>query len=50
MHPPMEARESLCIKYEACIHASQGAQDLHDYMKWLNFFFILSVFFGNCTN
>jgi hypothetical protein len=49
MHPPVEARESLCIMCAACIHASEGAQDPHDYMGWLNFFFILSVFFGICT-
>jgi hypothetical protein len=46
MHPPVEAGESLYIMYEACIHALEGAQDPHDYMVWLNFFFILSVFLG----
>jgi hypothetical protein len=50
MHPPVEPGESLCIMYEACIHAWEGAQDPHDHVGWLSFFFILSVFFGICTN
>jgi hypothetical protein len=32
MHPPVEGGESLCIMYEACIHASEGVQDPHDYV------------------
>jgi hypothetical protein len=26
LHPPQHAGESLCVVFEACIHASEGAQ------------------------
>jgi hypothetical protein len=50
MHPPLEAGQSLCVTCEACIHALEGAQVLHDNVGMIDFFFILSVFFGFCTN
>jgi hypothetical protein len=47
---PLEAEESLCVVFEACIHALEGAQVPHDHMGMIEFIFILSVFFGLCTN
>jgi hypothetical protein len=38
MHPPVEVGESLCKMWEACIHASEGAQVLHDHVGIIDFF------------
>jgi hypothetical protein len=38
IHPPIEAGESLCVMYEACIHASEGAKDPHDHMRVIEYF------------
>jgi hypothetical protein len=39
LHPPLEARESLCITCEACIHDSEGAQVLDDHMGMIEYLF-----------
>jgi hypothetical protein len=50
MHPPVEVGERLCVAFEACIHASEGAHVPHDHKGGLNFVFILSVYFEICAN
>jgi hypothetical protein len=50
LYPPLEARESLCVTIEACIHASEGAQIPDNHVGMIEFFLILSVFFRICTN
>jgi hypothetical protein len=51
MHPLVEAGESLCVAFEACIHASEGAEDPDDQVGMVEYlYFILSVFFGFGTN
>jgi hypothetical protein len=50
LHPPVEAGESLCVTCEAWIHALEGAQVPHDHVGVIEFFFILSVFFGFYNN
>jgi hypothetical protein len=51
MHPSLEAGVSLSVTYEACIHASEGAQVPHDHVGMIEFFcFTLSVFLGFGTN
>ena len=45
MHLPVEARESLCIAFEACIHASKGAHVLDDHVEVIEFFFYLEYIF-----
>jgi hypothetical protein len=32
LHPPHEAWESLCVAFEACIHASGAAQVPHNHV------------------
>jgi hypothetical protein len=39
MHPLVEAGESLCVSFEACTHASEGAQDPHDHVGVIEFYF-----------
>jgi hypothetical protein len=50
LHPPLEARESLCVTYEACIHASKGAQVPHDQVGMIEYFFYSECIFWICTN
>jgi hypothetical protein len=38
LHPPQHAQESLCVAFEACIHASKGAQVPHDHVGLIEFF------------
>jgi hypothetical protein len=45
MHPPLEAGESLCIAFEACIHASKGALVPHDHMGMIEFYFYSECIF-----
>jgi hypothetical protein len=40
MHPPLEARRSLCVMCAACIHASEGAYVLHDHLDVIEFYFL----------
>jgi hypothetical protein len=37
LHPPHEAGESLCVAFEACILASEGAQAPHDHVGLISF-------------
>jgi hypothetical protein len=37
LHPPHEAGESLYFSFEACIHASKGAQAPHHHMGLIEF-------------
>jgi hypothetical protein len=39
LHPHHEARESICVAFEACIHASEVAQAPHDHVGLIEFFF-----------
>jgi hypothetical protein len=32
LHPPHEAGESICIVFEACIHAPEAAQASYDHV------------------
>jgi hypothetical protein len=48
--PPQEAGESLCVVFEACNHASEGAQVPHDHVELVEFFFNQCDFVGVCTN
>jgi hypothetical protein len=50
MHPPVDAGESLCVAFDACIHASKGAQVHHDQVGVIEFFFHSECIFGFCTN
>jgi hypothetical protein len=43
MHPPLEVGESLFVAFEACIHASKGAQVPHDHVGMIEF-----LFFSEC--
>ena len=45
VHPPVEAGESLCITFEACIHASKGAQVPHDHVLMIEFYFYFECIF-----
>jgi hypothetical protein len=40
MHPPLEAGESLCVAFEACIHASEDAQVPHDHVGLIECVFL----------
>jgi hypothetical protein len=37
LHLPQHARESLCLVFEACIHASKAAQAPHDHVELIEF-------------
>jgi hypothetical protein len=37
LHPPQHAGESICIAFEACIHAPEAAQAHHDHMGSIAF-------------
>jgi hypothetical protein len=37
LHPPQHARESICVAFEACIHASEGAHAPHDHVELIAF-------------
>jgi hypothetical protein len=37
LHPPQHGRESICVAFEACIHASEGAQAPHDHVGLIAF-------------
>jgi hypothetical protein len=37
LHPPQHAGESLCVVFEACIHASEGTQAPHDHVELIAF-------------
>jgi hypothetical protein len=39
MHPTLEAGKSLCVAFEACIHASKGALVSHDHVGMIEFYF-----------
>jgi hypothetical protein len=39
LHPPQEVGESLCVVFEACIHALEGAQVPHDHVGLIEIFF-----------
>jgi hypothetical protein len=39
LHPPHEARESICIVFEACIHAPDAAQASYDHVGLIECFF-----------
>ena len=49
-HLPVEAGKSLCVICEACIHASEGAQVLHDHVGIIEFIFYYECIFWVCTN
>jgi hypothetical protein len=38
LHPPHEAGKSLCVAFEACIHASEGAKAPHDHVELIEIF------------
>jgi hypothetical protein len=38
LHPPQHAREWICGAFEACIHASEGAQAPHDHVGLIVFY------------
>jgi hypothetical protein len=38
IHPPLEARESLYVVFEACIHALEGSRVPHDHVGVIEFF------------
>jgi hypothetical protein len=50
LHPPQHAGESLCTAFDACNHASEGAQVPHDHVGLIEFFLIQCDFVGFCTN
>jgi hypothetical protein len=37
LHLLQHAGESLCVAFEACIHAPEGAQASHDHVGFLHF-------------
>jgi hypothetical protein len=37
LHPPQHAGESLCVAFEACIHALEGAQAPHEHVGLIAF-------------
>jgi hypothetical protein len=39
VHPPHEAGESICVAFEACIHAPEVALAPHDHIGLIEFFF-----------
>jgi hypothetical protein len=45
LHPPLEARKSLCVTSEACIHASEGAQVPHNHVGMIEVFFYSEYIF-----
>jgi hypothetical protein len=45
MYRPVEAGESFCVAFEACIHASEGAQVLDDHVGMIEFLFNSEVYF-----
>jgi hypothetical protein len=45
LHPPLGAGESLCVTCEACIHASDGAQVLHDHVGMIKLLFYSECIF-----
>jgi hypothetical protein len=50
LYPPLEARESLCVTCEACIHASEGAQVPHDHVGMIEIAFYSECSIWFCTN
>jgi hypothetical protein len=38
LHPPQHAGESICVVFEAYIHASEAAQVPHDHVGLIEFF------------
>jgi hypothetical protein len=50
LHPLHEAGESLCVVFEACIHASKGAQAPHDHVGLIAFCLKKNDFGGTLTN
>ena len=44
LHLPHEARKSLFVAFEACIHASEGAQVSHDYVGFIEILFVSKCF------
>jgi hypothetical protein len=44
LHPPHEAGESICVAFEACIHAPEAAQAPHDHVGLIEFFLKQSDF------
>jgi hypothetical protein len=46
LHPPHGAGESLCVAFEACIHASEAAQAPHDHVGLIAFCLKKNVFGG----
>jgi hypothetical protein len=47
LHPPLEARESLYITCEACIHASEDAQVLDERVGMIEYLFYSKCIFGD---
>jgi hypothetical protein len=45
LHPPLEARESLYITCEACIHDSEGTQVLDDHVGMIEYLFYSKYIF-----
>jgi hypothetical protein len=45
MLPPLEVGESLCVAFEPCIHASEGAQVLDDHVEMIEFFLYFECIF-----
>jgi hypothetical protein len=39
LQPHHEARESICVGFEACIHGSEVAQAPHDHVGLIELFF-----------
>jgi hypothetical protein len=39
LHPHHEAGESICVVFEACIHASEVAHALYDHVGLIEFLF-----------
>jgi hypothetical protein len=39
LHPLHEAGESICVVFEACIHASEAAKTSHDHVGLIEFLF-----------
>jgi hypothetical protein len=50
LHPLHGAGESLCVAFEACIHASEGAQAPHDHVGLIAFYLKKNDFGGILVN
>ena len=50
LYPSQEARDNLCVAFEACIHVLEGAKVPIITCGWLKIFSYQSDFGGICTN